>query len=52
MRGFKSTLVLLVALIAIVGYIYFVDSKKPVNDTEAEEKAFTGVTATTSRKCR
>ena len=45
MRGFKSTLVLLVALIAIVGYIYFVDSKKPVNDTEAKEKAFTGVTA-------
>jgi hypothetical protein len=45
MRGFKSTLALLVALIAIVGYIYFVDSKKPVNDSEAKEKAFTGVTA-------
>jgi len=45
MRGFKSTLALLVILIAVVGYIYFVDAKKPVNDTAAKEKAFTGVTA-------
>jgi hypothetical protein len=45
MRGMKSTLALLVILIGVVAYIYFVDSKKPVNDTEAKEKAFTGVTA-------
>ena len=45
MRGMKSTLALLVILIGVVAYIYFVDSKKPVNDTEAKDKAFTGVTA-------
>jgi hypothetical protein len=45
MRGFKSTLVLIVALVAIVAYIYFVDSKKPVDDAAAKDKAFTGVTA-------
>jgi hypothetical protein len=44
MRG-KSTLALTVILIAVVAYIYFVDSKKPVNDTAAKEKAFSGVTA-------
>lgn len=45
MRGFKSTLVLLVALVGVVAYIYFVDSKKPVDDAAAKDKAFTGVTA-------
>lgn len=44
MRG-KSTLALTVILIAVVAYIYFVDSKKPVDETVAKEKAFTGVTA-------
>jgi hypothetical protein len=43
MRGLKSTLALLVILIGVIGYIYFVDSDKPVNDTEAKEKAFTSV---------
>src|SRR4051812_11802719 len=45
MRGLKSTVVLLVALVALVGYIYFVDAKKPVDDAAAKDKAFTGITA-------
>lgn len=45
MRGLKSTLALLVILIGVVAYIYFVDSDKPVSDTPAKDKAFTGVTA-------
>src|SRR3954471_4766447 len=45
MRGFKSTLALLVALVAIVAYIYFVDSKKPADNAEAKDKAFAGITA-------
>src|SRR5215203_299973 len=44
MRG-KSTLALTVILIAVVGYIYFVDSKKPIGDADEKEKAFTGVKA-------
>jgi hypothetical protein len=43
--GAKSTLALAVILAAIVGYIYFIDSKTPVGDTEAKAKAFTGITA-------
>ena len=43
--GGKSTLALAVILIAVVGYIYFVDSKKPVGDAEEKEKAFTAVKA-------
>ena len=45
MRGLKSTLALLVILVGVVAYIYFVDSDKPVNDTPAKDKAFSGVTA-------
>ena len=45
MRGLKSTLVLLVVLIGLAGYIYFVDSKKPVGDVETKEKAFAGIKA-------
>ena len=45
MRGLKSTLALLVVLIGVVAYIYFVDSEKPVNDTPAKDKAFSGVKA-------
>ena len=45
MRGLQSTVVLLVALVALVGYIYFVDAKKPVDDAAAKDKAFTGITA-------
>src|SRR5690349_20214968 len=43
--GLKSTLALTLILVGLVGYIYFVDSKQPVGDTEAKEKAFTGITA-------
>ena len=42
-RGAKSTLVLLVVLIGLGAYIFFVDSKKPVGDTERKEKAFAGI---------
>ena len=44
MRG-KSTLALTVILIGIVAYIYFVDSKRPVDDVAAKDKAFNAVTA-------
>jgi len=44
-RGLKSTLVLLVVLIGLAGYIYFVDSKKPVGEAETKEKAFAGMKA-------
>jgi Domain of unknown function (DUF4340) len=41
-RGLKSTVALLVVLIGLVGYIYFVDSKKPAaGATEPKAKAFT-----------
>jgi len=42
--GWKSTVVLLIVLVGLGGYIYFVDSKKPVGDTATKEKAFTSVT--------
>lgn len=44
MGGWKSTLILLVVLAGLGGYIYFVDSKKPVGDAEAKEKTFASVT--------
>ena len=44
MHGFRSTLILLVLLAGLGGYIYFIDSEKPVSDVAAKEKAFTGVT--------
>jgi cbb3-type cytochrome oxidase subunit 3 len=34
MRGFRSTLILLVILIGLVGYIYFVESKKTTPPTK------------------
>jgi hypothetical protein len=43
--GGKSTLALTVILVAVVGYIYFVDSRKPVSDVETKDKAFSGLTA-------
>ena len=45
MRGLRSTLILLVVLIGLAGYIYFVDSTRPVGEEAAKEKVFTGVTA-------
>ena len=45
MRGLRSTLVLLVILAGLVGYIYFVDSKKPAAGTDTKEKVFANVSA-------
>jgi hypothetical protein len=44
-RGGKSTLLLLVVLLGLGAYIYFVDSKKPVGEADAKEKAFAGIKA-------
>ena len=42
MRGVKSTIALAVVLLGLVGYIYFVDSKKPASGAaETKAKAFT-----------
>ncbi len=42
MRGLKSTIALAVVLLGLVGYIYFVDSKKPASGAaEIKAKAFT-----------
>ena len=42
MRGVKSTIALAVVLLGLVGYIYFVDSKKPASGAaEVKAKAFT-----------
>jgi len=41
-RGLKSTIALAVVLLGLVGYIYFVDSKKPASGAaEVKAKAFT-----------
>src|SRR5262245_33740259 len=39
-RG-RSTLILLVAALAIGGYLYFVESKRPVEEADAKKKVFT-----------
>src|SRR5215216_3791748 len=44
MRGLRSTLILLVVLAGLAGYIYY-DSKKPPASTDTKQKAFGGVTA-------
>lgn len=43
MRGFRSTLILLAIFAALLGYLYFVPSKKPVgpDSTEPKSKVFT-----------
>ncbi|MBI4476630.1 MAG: DUF4340 domain-containing protein [Acidobacteria bacterium] len=42
MRGFRSTLILLVVFLGLLGYIYFYESKRPAGDTpEAKPKVFT-----------
>jgi hypothetical protein len=47
MRG-RSTLILLIVFLGLVGYIYFIDSKKPETPAgEAKQKVFTNVTADT-----
>ena len=40
-RGLKSTLALIVVLGGLLGYIYFVDAKKPAAGTETKPKAVT-----------
>jgi len=45
MRGVWSPLILAVALVGLVGYIYFVDSKRDPSGTTAREKPFTSVQA-------
>jgi hypothetical protein len=40
MRRFGSTLVLLVVALALGGYLYFIDAKKPVTDKDAKQKIF------------
>jgi hypothetical protein len=45
MRSFRSLLVLAALLVGVVAYLYFVDSKKPVEETEEKPKVFTGVDA-------
>ena len=39
-RGLASTIVLVVALAGLGGYIYFVENKKPVEPADAKAKAF------------
>jgi hypothetical protein len=46
MRGLRSTLVLLVALIALGGYIYYSNSHPPA-DTDTEPKLFTALDSST-----
>jgi hypothetical protein len=43
MGSFRSTLVLFLVLVGLGAYIFFVDSKKPVGDTEKKDKVFTGL---------
>ena len=40
MRGLTSTIVLVVVLAGLVGYIYFIDAGKPASGTEVKAKAF------------
>ena len=45
MRSLWSTLVLVLVLSGLVGYIYFVDSKREPAGAEAKEKLFASVNA-------
>jgi hypothetical protein len=45
MRSFRSIAVLGVLLIGLVAYLYLVDSKKPVDQTEEKAKVFAGLEA-------
>lgn len=38
MRGFRSTLILFVVLVGLLGYIYFIESKKPATPAGEEPK--------------
>jgi len=43
MRSFRSLLILMALLGGLLAYLYFVDAKKPVEQTEEKAKVFTGV---------
>jgi len=45
MRSFRSIAVLGILLAGLVAYLYFVDSKKPVEQTEEKAKVFAGLEA-------
>jgi hypothetical protein len=45
MRGLTTTIALLVVLGGLLGYIYFVDSKRETTDPNAKPKAYTSLTA-------
>jgi hypothetical protein len=45
MRSFRSIAVLGVLLAGLVAYLYFIDSKKPVDQTEEKAKVFAGLEA-------
>jgi hypothetical protein len=45
MRSFRSIAVLGILLVGVVAYLYFVDSKKPVDQTEEKAKVFAGLEA-------
>ena len=42
MRGLKSTILLVVVLGGLVGYIYFVESKKPASGTDDQGQGVRG----------
>jgi hypothetical protein len=48
MRGLKTTLALVVVLGGLLGYIYFVDSKRVIPDPNAKAKAFSEATTADS----
>ena len=45
MRSFRSIAVLGILLVGLVAYLYLVDSKKPVDQTEEKAKVFAGLEA-------
>ncbi len=45
MRRLLSTVILVVVLAALAGYIYFIDARRDGTDADAKEKAFASVTA-------
>jgi hypothetical protein len=45
MRSFRSIAVLGIILAGLVGYLYFIDSKKPVDQTDEKAKVFPGLEA-------
>lgn len=45
MRSFRSLIILFVVFAGIIGYLYFVDAKKPVEQEDQKAKLFAGVDA-------